>query len=40
MYYCFYTELAQLLLESKANLDITNQDNLSPADYGITSKNK
>lgn len=33
-------ELSKMLLEKGANLDVLNQDNLSPADYGITSKNK
>lgn len=29
-----------MLIEAKADLDLINQDNLSPADYGITSRNK
>jgi hypothetical protein len=28
------------LLEKKASLDVVNQDNLTPVDYGISSTNK
>ena len=40
MYVFSYPEISRLLVNKKANLDALNQDNLSPADYGITCKDK
>lgn len=33
-------EICRLLIAKNANLDINNQDSLSPVDYGIMSQNK